>query len=331
MLRGMQFQPSFAHSEYAGKKKVTRRDRFLSEMETVVPWLLLVGVIEPFYPKGKRGRPPIGIERMLRVYFLQQWYGLADEALEDAIYDSQAMRHFIGIDLGRESVPDATTLLKFRHLLEEHDLTRKMFEEVNAMLKEKGLLMKEGTIVDATIIAAAPSTKNKAKERDPEMHSTKKGEQFYFGMKAHIGADMESGIVHSLTATAANVSDISEAHKLLHGEEKAGFFDAGYTAVEKRAEMIAKHPQVECIVAAKRSKIKAMSEGKLKELKRELEKVKAQVRSVVEHPFHVVKNLFHYIKARYRGLEKNRAQLHSLFTLANLHRVKGSLLGATRA
>ena len=327
----MQFQPSFAQSEYAGKKKVTRRDRFLSEMEIVVPWLLLIGVIEPFYPKGKRGRPPIGIERMLRIYFLQQWYGLADEALEDAIYDSQAMRLFIGIDLGSESVPDATTLLKFRHLLEEHDLTRKMFEEVNVMLWEKGLLMKEGTIVDATIIAVAPSTKNKAKERDPEMHSTKKGNQFYFGMKAHIGADMDSGIVHTRTTTAANVADIAEAHKLLHGEEDVAFLDAGYTGVEKREEMIASHPEVECIVAAKRGKIKAMPEGKLKELKMELEKVKAQVRSIVEHAFHVVKNLFFYRKARYRGLAKNHAQLHSLFTLANLYRVKRKLLGATCA
>ena len=327
----MQFHPSFAQCEYAGKKKVTRRDLFLAEMEAVVPWLLLVGIIEPFYPKGKRGRPPIGIERMLRIYFLQQWYGLADEALEDAIYDSQAMRHFTGIDLGAESVPDATTLLKFRHLLEKHALTQKIFEAVGALLSEKQLLMKKGTLVDATIIAAAPSTKNKAKERDPEMHQTKKGKQYYFGMKAHIGADMESGLVHSLTATAANVADIVETHKLLHGEEEVAFVDAGYIGVEKREEIIAEHPEVEFIIAAKRGKIRAMPEGKLKDLKLALEKVKAQVRAFVEHPFHVIKNLFHYRKARYRGLAKNKAQLYTLFALANLKIAKRSLLGATRA
>jgi IS5 family transposase len=181
MLSSMQFQPSFAQSEYARKKKVTRRDLFLAEMEAVVPWLRLVEIIEPLYPKGKRGQPPIGIERMLRIYFLQQWYGLADEAHEDAIYDSQAMRHFSGVNLGAESVPEATTLLKFRHLLEEHDLTKRIFEEVNALLSEKQLLMKKGTIVDATIIAVAPSTKNKAKERDPEMHRKRPANDIYPG------------------------------------------------------------------------------------------------------------------------------------------------------
>jgi IS5 family transposase len=309
-----------------GKKRVTRREQFLAEMETVVPWLLLVGLIEPFYPNGKRGRPPIGIEKMLRVYFLQQWYGLSDEGLEDALYDSLSMRHFVGLEPGSEEVPDATTLLKFRHLLERHELTKKIFAEVGAFLSEKQLLMREGTIVDATIIAAAPSTKNKAKERDPEMHQTKKGKQYYFGMKAHIGVDMDSGIVHSLTGTAANVADIAETSKLLHGEEKVAFLDAGYIGVEKREEIIAEHPKVEFIVAAKRGKIKAMREGKLKELKLALEKVKAQVRAFVEHPFHVVKNLFHYRKVRYRGLAKNLAQLHTLFALANLVIAKRSLL-----
>jgi IS5 family transposase len=209
------------------KKKVTRRNIFLSELEAVVPWLLLVGLVEPFNPKGKRGRPPAGIERMLRIYFFQQWYGLADEALEDALYCSQSMRLFTGIDLGVESVPDATTLLKFRPLFEEHGLTEKIFEQVNAWLSEKQLFMRKGTIVDATLIAATPSTKNKARERDPEMHQTKKGNQHYFGMKAHIGVDADSGLVHSLTATAANVSDVAETHKLLHGEEEVVFVDAG--------------------------------------------------------------------------------------------------------
>jgi IS5 family transposase len=186
-------QGSFSQAEYAGKKKQTRRDRFLGEMEQVVPWARLVERLRPLYPKGERGRPPIGLERMLRIYFLQQWYGLADEGLEDALYDSQALRCFAGIDLAVESVPDATTLLKFRHWLERHDLTRVLFEEVGAMLEERGLLMRQGTIVDATIIAAASSTKNRSKARDPEMHQTKKGNQWHFGMKAHIGVDVASG------------------------------------------------------------------------------------------------------------------------------------------
>ena len=266
---------------------------------------------------------------MLRVYFLQQWYGLADEALEDAIYDSQSMRIFVGIDLSVESVPDATTLLKFRHLLEAHALTKKIFEEVTALLSERQLLMREGTIVDATIIEAAPSTKNRQKERDPEMHQTKKGNEWHFGMKAHIGADMESGLVHSVTATAANVADIAETQALLHGAEKAAFLDAGYTGVEKREEIVAKHPEVKFHVAAKRGKIKAMAEGALKEAIQKLEKAKAQVRSLVEHPFHIIKNLFQYRKARYRGLAKNLAQLQTLFALANLVIAKRSLMGGT--
>jgi len=320
-------QPSFAIAEFLGKKKVTRREKFLTEMERIVPWARLVAVVVPHYPTGRRGRPPIGIERMLRVYFLQQWYGLADEALEDAIYDSQAMRIFVGIDLSVEAVPDATTLLKFRRLLEKHSLTKRIFEEVVALMSEKHLLMKEGTIVDATIIEAAPSTKNRLKERDPEMHQAKKGNEWHFGMKAHIGADMESGLVHSVTATAANVADIAETHALLHGEESDAFLDAGYTGVEKREEIIAKHPNVEFHVAAKRGKIKALPEGALKEAIQKLEKAKAQVRALVEHPFHILKNLFHYQKARYRGLAKNLAQLHTLFALANLVICKQSLLG----
>jgi IS5 family transposase len=320
-------QPSFATAEFLGKKKVTRREKFLAEMERVVPWARLVALIVPHYPSGRRGRPPVGIERMLRVYFLQQWYGLADEALEDAIYDSQAMRIFVGIDLSVESVPDATTLLKFRHLLEAHELTKQIFEDVVALLSERQLLMKEGTIVDATIIEAAPSTKNRQKERDPEMHQAKKGNEWHFGMKAHIGADMESGLVHTVTGTAANVADIAETHALLHGEEKVAFADAGYLGVEKREEIVAKHPEVEFHVAAKRGKIKAMAEGALKEAIQKLEKTKAQVRALVEHPFHIIKNLFQYRKARYRGLAKNLAQLHTLFALANLLISKRSLIG----
>jgi IS5 family transposase len=322
----MEQQTSFAQAEYAGKKKQTRRERFLSEMEQIVPWARLVAVIAPFYPKGERGRPPMGIERMLRVYFLQQWYALADEALEDALYDSQALRSFAGINLGCEAVPDATTLLKFRHLLERHGLAQGLFAQVNAHLGEKGLLMREGTIVDATIIAAPSSTKNKTKERDPEMHQTKKGNEWHFGMKAHIGADMDSGLVHTVSGTAANVADIAQTHELLHGEEKHAFLDAGYQGVEKRPEIAAKFPSIRWHIAARRGKIKAMAEGPLKDLTRALEKCKAQVRAFVEHPFHVIKNLFGHRKVRYRGLSKNTAQLHSLFALANLVIAKRALL-----
>lgn len=327
-LTGMERQMSFAQSEYARKKKTTRREKFLAEMEQVVPWGRLVALIEPHYPTGKRGRPPVGIERMLRIYFLQQWYGLADEALEDTIYDSQAMRTFAGIDLGLESVPDATTLLKFRHLLEEHDLTRRIFEEVGALLSERKLLMREGTLVDATIIAAPSSTKNREGKRDPDMHQTKKGNQWYFGMKAHIGADAASGLVHSVEGTAANESDISQTHKLLHGAEKIVHADAGYTGVEKRAEIIAAHSNVEWRVATKRGKIKEMPESWVKDLSVRFEKLKAQTRALVEHPFHIVKNLFKHRKARYRGLRKNTAQLHILFALANLVSAKRALLSA---
>ena len=216
----MQRQGSFSQAEYAGKKKQTRRDRFLGEMEQVVPWARLVERLRPFYPKGERGRPPIGLERMLRLYFLQQWYGLADEALEDALYDSQALRGFAGIDLSVATVPDATTVLNFRHWLEQHNLTRALFDEVGAMLEERGLLMRQGTIVDATIIAAPPSTKNKSKARDPEMHQTKKGNQWHFGMKAHIGVDVASGVVHTVTGTAANEADINQTAALLHGRRR---------------------------------------------------------------------------------------------------------------
>jgi IS5 family transposase len=326
----MEQQMSFAQSEYAMKKKVTRRERFLGEMEQVVPWERLVAVIKPHYPTGERGRPPVGIERMLRIYFLQQWYGLADEALEDAIYDSQAMRTFAGIDLGAEPVPDATTLLNFRHLLEARDLTRRLFEEVGALLEERKLLMKEGTIVDATIIAAPCSTKNARRERDPQMHQTKKGNQWYYGMKAHIGVDAQSGLVQRVSGTAANVADIAQTHALLHGQEKEVYADAGYLGAEKREEMVSEHAGVEWYVAAKRGKVKAMAEGLVKELTMQLEKAKARVRARVEHPFHIIKNLFKHRKVRYRGLSKNTAQLYSLFALANLVIARRALLSAAK-
>jgi IS5 family transposase len=324
----MQRQGSFSQAEYAGKKKQTRRDRFLAEMEQVVPWARLVARLRPFYPKGERGRPPVGLERMLRIYFLQQWYGLADEALEDALYDSQALRGFAGIDLSVAAVPEATTVLNFRHWLEQHDLTKALFDEVGAMLEERGLLMRQGTIVDATIIAAPPSTKNKNKTRDPEMHQTKKGNQWHFGMKAHIGVDVASGVVHTVTGTAANEADINQTAALLHGQEEAVFADAGYTGADKRPELADR--DVSWNIAIKRSIIRALPTV-LRDWAEAVESALSQVRAWVEHPFHIVKNLFRHKKLRYRGLVKNTAQLHTLFALANLVIVKKTLLAQGRA
>jgi len=323
-------QVSFAQAEYEKKKKRTRREVFLEKMEQVVPWVRLMEVIEPHYPKsGKRGRPPIGLERMLRMYFVQQWYGLADEAVEDAVYDSQALRNFMGIDLSRQSVPDATTLMGFRHLLEANDLTKAMLVEVNVMLMERGLLMTKGTLVDATLIAAPSSTKNKEHGRDPEMHQAKKGNQWHFGMKAHIGVDKDSGLVHTLTTTAANVSDISQTAALLHGQESDVWADAGYVGVEKREEvqqaLNTNEQTVQWHVAKRRSTIEKLADGWQKSMAQAYEKLKAQVRSRVEHPFHVVKNIFKYKKTRYKGLAKNDAQLNVLFALSNLYMVRAEL------
>ena len=323
----MQRQGSFSQAEYAGKKKQTRRDKFLGEMEQVVPWARLVARLQPFYPKGERGRPPVGLERMLRLYFLQQWYGLADEALEDALYDSQALRGFAGIDLAAVTVPDATTVMNFRHWLERHDLTKVLFDEVGATLEERGLLMRQGTIVDATIIAAPPSTKNKSKTRDPEMHQTKKGNEWHFGMKAHIGVDVASGVVHTLTGTAANEADINQTAALLHGREEAVFADAGYTGADKRPELAER--DISWNIAIKRGIIKALPKG-LRDVAEPVERALSQVRAWVEHPFHIIKNLFRHRKLRYRGLAKNTAQLHTLFPLANLVIVKKTLLAQGR-
>jgi IS5 family transposase len=314
----MTYQTSFTHAEFAAKKKTTRREKFLSRMEEVIPWKQLLAVIEPYYPKGERGRPPIGLERMLRVYFLQQWYSLADEALEDALYDSQALQQFARVDLGDDGVPDATTLLNFRRLLETHDLCKGLFSAINADLTARGLLLREGTLVDATLIAAPPSTKNLKKERDPQMHQTKKGNQWYFGMKAHIGADRDSKLVHTVVVTAANVADITKTAELLHGAEKQVHADAGYTGVEKRAEIVALDRKIDWQIAGKRGAIKAMAEGAEKEAIKAVEKAKASVRAFVEHPFHIVKNLFRHRKVRYRGLAKNGHQLYTLFGLANV-------------
>ena len=324
----MRHQGSFSQAEYTEKKKQTRRDKFLAEMEQVVPWARLVARLQPLYPKGERGRPPIGLERMLRIYCLQQWYGLADEALEDALYDSQALRGFAGIDLTHDPVPDATTLLKFRHWLERHDLTKALFDEVASMLAQRGLLMRQGTIVDATIIAAPASTKNKTKARDPEMHQTKKGNQWHFGMKAHIGVDVASGVVHTLTGTAANEADINQMAALLHGQEAAVFADAGYAGADKRPEH--EDREVSWNIAIKRRTIKALPK-RLRDLAEPVERALSQVRAWVEHPFHIVKNLFRHKKLRYRGLAKNTAQLRTLFALANLVIVKKALFAQTPA
>ena len=314
----MTHQPSFSQAEFATKKKITRRERFLARMETLIPWTQLLAVIEPFYPKGERGRPPIGLERMLRIYFLQQWYALADEALEDALYDSQALQSFARIDLAAEGVPDATTLLKFRRLLETHDLCKGLFTAINADLTARGLLLREGTLVDATLIAAPSSTKNQARQRDTEMHQTKKGNQWYFGMKAHIGADRDSKLVHTVVVTAANVADVTKTSELLHGGEKQVHADAGYTGVEKRAEIVALERTIDWQIACKRGLIKAMAEGAEQAAVKAVEKAKASVRAFVEHPFHIVKNLFRHRKVRYRGLVKNGHQLYTLFGLANV-------------
>jgi IS5 family transposase len=327
-----QRQSSFASQEYANKGRITRREKFLGQMQSIVPWDSLVAVIEPHYPKGERGRPPIGCLRMLRIYFLQQWYTLADEALEDSLYDIASLREFVGIDLGCEPIPDATTLLKFRHLLEQNDLTAKMLQAINADLERRGLLMRAGTIVDATLIAAPSSTKNKSGQRDPDMHSTKKGNNHYFGMKAHIGVDAETGVVHSVTNTAAHVHDITQATALLHGQETDVYGDSGYRGIDKREE--AQDLDVQwhtSMMPGKRKVIKQAKQqdgatGQLAQTIDQIEKLKASIRAKVEHPFHIVKNLFNYKKVSYKGIAKNAARHVMLFALANLVIVKKSLL-----
>lgn len=283
-------QKSFSALEYAAKKKLTRRDRFLAEIDNVTPWGKVHKLVEPFYPKveGAR-RPPIGVARMLRMYLAQQCFGLSDEGIEDAIYDSQSIRAFVGIDLGRESALDATILLTFRHLLDANGLTRQIFETINGHLAEKGLMMREGTIVDATLIAAPPSTKNKDGKRDPEMHQSKKGNDWHFGMKAHIGVDGASGLVHTVIGTARNVADVTRAHALLHGDEAAALGDAGYQGVEKRHENIGK--TVAWHVAMKRSKRKALPKNKLGRLTEKLEHLEVCIRRFPRFTRHVFSNV----------------------------------------
>ena len=319
-------QMSFSDAEYAGKRKQTRRERFLAEMEQVVPWEALLALIEPAYPKAGNGRRPYAIKTMLRIHLMQNWFGYSDPAMEEALYEVAPLRKFAGLSLTRGSVPDETTILNFRRLLETHDLAPKMLASVNTHLTDQGLLLRQGTIVDATIIHAAPSTKNKAKTRDPEMHQTRKGQQWYFGMKAHIGVDVESGLVHTVTTTAANVADINEVGNLLHGKEKTVYADAGYTGAEKRDGMTKRGRTWH--IAAKRGSIKAMAEGELKDAAKHVEHMKAAVRSKVEHPFRVIKRQFGYQKVRFKGLAKNTAQILTLFALSNLWMARRTLLAA---
>ena len=310
-------QTSFSDVEFAGKKKMTRRERFLAEIDAATPWPALVAALLPYYPKGdRRGRPPIGLERMLRMYIAQQCLGLSDEGIEDAVYDIQSVRNFVGIDLTQDSAPDATTLLKFRRMLEENELTRRVFDEIKGHLANKGLTMREGTIVDATLIAAPPSTKNRSGTRDPEMHQSKKGNDWHFGMKAHVGVDMATGLVHTIVGTAGNVSDVTQAHALLHGGEKVALGDAGYQGVAKREENAGN--DVVWHTAMRPGKRKTLKKNGIGRAIEKLEKTKASVRAKVEHCFHVLKCLFKHRKTRYRGLAKNNAQLFTLFGLANL-------------
>jgi IS5 family transposase len=319
-------QISFSDAEYAGKRKKTRREVFLEEMEAVVPWKALLGLIEPHYPMSGRGRRPYPLASMLRVHLMQNWFALSDPAMEEALYEIASLRAFARFSLG-EPIPDETTILNFRHLLEANDLAEDILKAVNAHLARKGLLLKKGSIVDATIIAAPSSTKNKEGERDPEMHQTKKGNQWHFGMKAYIGVDVASGVVHTLTGTAANEADINQMAAVLHGREEAVFADAGYTGADKRPEHADR--DVSWNIAIKRSIIKALPKG-LRDVVEPVERALSQVRAWVEHPFHVVKNLFRHKKLRYRGLVKNTAQLHTLFALANLVIVKKTLLAQGR-
>ena len=303
------------------KKKLTRRELFLAEMEAVVPWGRLFALIAPYYPKAgpKGGRPPMPLEVMLRVYFLQNWYALSDPMAEETLYDSEAMRRFAGIELGDDRIPDETTILNFRHLLERHGLSEAIFAEVNAHLSDKGITLRSGTLVDATIIDAPSSTKNKAGARDPEMSSTKKGNDWYFGMKAHIGVDADSGVVHSLDTSTAKLHDSQVWDDLLHGEETSIWADKGYVSAEREAAF--KGPGKAWGVMRK-----APKGSPLHPLDERINRIIAMVRAKVEHPFRVVKRQFGHVKTRYRGLAKNRAQLFTLFALGNLFLVRRKLM-----
>jgi IS5 family transposase len=309
--------------------KKTRKEIFLEEMNRVVPWAALVAIIQP-HARGAHqalgGRPPFAVETMLRIHCLQLWWNLSDPAMEEELHERPLYREFAGL-AGSPRIPDETTILRFRHLLEKHDLVAQVMATINAGLAQQGLMLKTGTIVDATIIAAPSSTKNKDGERDPEMHQTKKGNAWHFGMKAHIGVDAESGLVHAVIGTAANVNDVTQGAALLHGEEEMVFADAGYRGIDKRDE--AKDLEVTWHVAMQPGKRRALKpKNRRDRLLEKVEKLKASVRAKVEHPFRVIKQQFGYAKVRYRGLAKNTARLTMMFALSNLWMVRKQLMGA---
>lgn len=307
-------QPSF--EKYA---RPSRREQFLQTMELVVPWSELVVLIEPFYPKVGKGRQPVGLAIMLRIYFLQHWFSLSDPGAEDALYDSPALRSFAGVDLGRAAVPDETTILNFRHLLDQHDLCGKILDVVNWYLDSKGIRISTGTIVDATIISAPSSTKNSKKARDPEMHQTRKGNQWYFGAKAHIGVDSKSGVIHSVCTSAASVSDVHMLPDLLHGEEKKVWGDAGYQGQTEAIHEAA--PQAQDMTS-RRVKTKQGADENEKRKNR----TKARVRAKVEWPFRILKRVFGFTKVRYRGIVKNHEWLLAAFALVNLYQHRKRLI-----
>lgn len=300
-------------------RKQTRRAKFLAEMERVVPWRELCAIIEPYYPKGGSGRPPIGLERMLRLHLLQHWFNLSDPAAEEALYDSLSMRRFVGIDLGREPVPDETTILNFRRLLEKHELGKPLFERVNRHLAWRGLRVAGGTIVDATIIAAPSSTKNQARARDAEMHQTRKGQQWYFGMKLHIGVDSKLPLIHSMDTTAANTADAKMLGRLLHGEETRVYGDQAYRG--QRQVIHAGAPNAKDFTNRR-----YRYRGVVDEVERAKNRTKSRVRAKVEHPFRVIKRVFGFVKVRYRGLAKNTQRLWLTCGLTNLFMVRHRLL-----
>ena len=314
-------QLTLATASFDKYSKPTRRAAFLAEMDRVVPWRELCAVIEPFYPKAGNGRPPIGLERMLRLHLLQHWFNLSDPMAEEALYESVSMRQFVGIDLGREPVPDETTILNFRHLLERHKLGQVLFERVNQHLASRGLKVAGGTIVDATLIAAPSSTKNEAKARDPEMHQTRKGQQWYFGMKLHIGVDSRTKLIHSMTTTAANVHDAKELGVLLHGGETRVYGDQAYRG--QRAVIRQHAPNAKDFTNKRYRHC-----GVVDEVERSKNRTKSGVRAKVEHPFRVLKGVFGFVKARYRGLAKNTQRLWVSCGLTNLFMVRHQLLRA---
>ena len=317
-------QDSFSDAGFEKFRKKTRKELFLGEMDTIIPWQELSEAIEPFYPKPEgAGRRPIGIERMLRIHFIQHWFNLSDPAAEEALYDSRALRQFVGVDLGREPVPDETTICKFRHLMEKHNLGDHLFHLVNQYLKENGLKVSRGTIVDASIINAPSSTKNKKKERDPDMHQTRKGNQWYFGMKAHIGVDSRTKLIHSVVATPANVHDSQVLSDLLHGEETRAWGDSAYTGQKENIAACA--PRAKDFTQAKGSRNR-----KLTEEERARNRNKSRVRAKVEHQFGIIKRQFGFSKVRYRGLDKNAHRLFVACALSNLVMAKKTLLRRSR-